>query len=195
MYQNLKYPLLLLLATATIACNSGSDEDKGIASTHPKLEKQLSRDSVNALMRNGEHAELYDHYRITTDEYMNSGNYNVPTMFRGKLAPIDERSHRNARDYVIALREGMKQGINFAGKYTVVTVGCGTTCQRHFIVDRESGKVVDMVQSSTGAKFSENSRIFIVNPPDSTLNYNECRYCTPEVYELADGKLKKVEDK
>ncbi|MBB6611893.1 hypothetical protein H7F15_12650 [Pontibacter sp. Tf4] len=192
MHQNLKYALLLLSATIAVACNSNSDEDKGLASTHPKLEKQLHRDSVNAATHPKEDLDQYEHYRITTEEYMNSGNYNVPNMFRGKLAPIDEESHKDARSFKIALREGMAKGVNFAGKYTVVSVGCGTTCQQHFIVDRETGKIVEKIQSSVGAKFSENSRIFIVNPPDSTLNYKECNYCTPEVYEMQNGKLVKV---
>ncbi|MER2996827.1 hypothetical protein [Pontibacter populi] len=192
MYKNLKYPLLLLTVTIICACNSGSDEDKSIASTHPKLEKQLNRDSANISMRSEEHADLYQRYRITTEEYENSGNYNVANMYRGKLAPADEASHTDAHAFKNALREGMAKGVNFAGKYTVVTVGCGTACQQHFIVDRESGKIVEKIEGSTGAKYSPNSRIFILNPPDSTINYNNCKDCAPQAYELVDGKLREI---
>ena len=192
MYKNLKHPLLLLTITIVCACSSGSDEDKGIAGTHPKLEKQLDRDTANLAMRSEENADLYQRYRITTEEYENSGNYNVKNMFRGKLAPADEASHSDAHTYKSALREGMAQGVNFAGKYTVVTIGCGTACQQHFIVDRENGKIVEKIQWSSGARFSVNSRIFILNPPDSTINYNECQDCTPQAFELVDGKLRKV---
>ncbi|HEY4650690.1 MAG TPA: hypothetical protein VIG72_04715 [Pontibacter sp.] len=194
MHHNLKYILLLLLATTTIACNSGSDEDKTIAATHPKLEKQLSRDSTRATKGNDEdYTDLYERYRITTEEYENSGNYNVPTMFRGKLAPVDEESHTDARTFRTALREGLAEGVNFAGKYTVVTIGCGTACQQHFVVDRENGKIIAKVEGSMGARYSPNSRILIVNPPDSTVNYKECHNCTPQAYELVDGKLRKLE--
>ena len=193
MHHNLKYTLLLLLATTTIACNSGSDEDKTIAATHPKLEKQLSRDSTRATKGNDDYTDLYERYRITTEEYENSGNYNVPTMFRGKLAPVDEESHTDARTFRTALREGLAEGVNFAGKYTVVTIGCGTACQQHFVVDRENGKIIAKVEGSMGARYSPNSSILIVNPPDSTVNYKECHNCTPQAYELVDGKLRKLE--
>jgi hypothetical protein len=192
MQKNLKYPLLLLSVTIVCACSSGSDEDKNLASTHPKLEKQLDRDTANMSMRNEEHEDLYQRYRITTEEYENSGNYNVKNMFRGKLVPADEASHSDARTYQTALHEGMAEGVNFAGKYTVVTIGCGTACQQHFIVDRENGKIVEKIQGSAGARFSKNSRIFILNPPDSTINYNECRDCKPQAYELVDGKLQAI---
>ena len=68
MYKTLNYPLLLLLATKSIACNPDKTEDKSIAATHPKLEKQLNRDTANLAMRNEENAELYERYRITTEE-------------------------------------------------------------------------------------------------------------------------------
>ena len=192
MHKNLKYPLLLLLGTTVFACNSNT-EDKSIGSTHPKLEKQLARDTANLAMRNEENADLYERYRITTEEYEKSGNYSVGNMYRGRLAPVDESSHTDARTFKTALRDGLAKGVNFAGKYTVVTVGCGTACQQHFIVDRESGKITEKIQGSAGAKYSANSRIFILNPPDSTINYKECQNCTPQAYELVDGKLKELD--
>ncbi|MBC5774847.1 hypothetical protein H8S95_12290 [Pontibacter sp. KCTC 32443] len=195
MYKNLKYPLLLLLTISFLGCNSGTNEDKSISSTHPKLEKQLARDTANLAMRNEENADLYQRYRITTEEYEKSGNYNVPNMYRGKLASVDESSHTDARTFKTALREGLAKGVNFAGKYTVVTVGCGTACQQHFIVDRESGKIVEKIQGSAGARYNANSRVFILNPPDSTINYRDCRNCTPQAYAMENGKLKRIEKK
>ena len=192
MYKNLKYPLLLLLATIVLACDSNT-EDKSIGSTHPKLEKQLARDTANLSMRNEENEDLYERYRITTEEYEKSGDYAVGNMYRGRLAPVDEASHTDARTFKSALRDGLAKGVNFAGKYTVVTVGCGTACQQHFIVDRETGKITDKVQGSAGVKYSSNSRIFILNPPDATINYKECQNCTPQAYELVNGKLKKLD--
>ncbi|NDK57219.1 hypothetical protein [Pontibacter fetidus] len=193
MKPNLNYLLLLLFATIVFACNSNTNEDKDLGSTHPKLEKQLARDTANLAMRNEENEALYERYRITTEEYEKSGDYAIGSMFRGRLAPLDETSHTDARTFRTALREGLAKGVNFAGKYTVVTVGCGTACQQHFIVDRESGKIVEKIQGSAGAKYSPNSRIFTLNPPDSTINYKECQNCKPQTYELVNGKLKKLD--
>ncbi|MEJ8755656.1 hypothetical protein WG947_01495 [Pontibacter sp. H259] len=193
MYKNLTYPLLLLFATIIMACNTDKNEDKSIGSTHPKLEKQLDRDTANLAMRNEENAGLYQRYRITTEEYEKSGDYSTGEMFRGRLAPLKEDSHPNARGSIIALRQGMTKGVNFAGKYTVVTVECGTNCQEHFIVDRENGKIIDKLKGSAGAKYTLESRLFILNPADSTRNYTNCQNCTPQAYELVNGKLKKLD--
>ncbi|WP_439882483.1 hypothetical protein ACSX1A_04805 [Pontibacter sp. MBLB2868] len=185
-------PCLLLLPMAFFSCRQDTEDQGKIADTHPKLEKQLEKRPVKMPVSGNENPELYDRYRITMEDYHKSGDYNVTNIYRGRLAPLDENSHTDARTFRTALQEGMKNGINFAGKYTVVTVGCGTACQVHYVVSRENGKVLDKLQSSIGAKYSANSRLFIINPPDSTINYKECNYCTPEAYVFEEGKFKKL---
>lgn len=185
---------LIAIALAFAACQQDREkpEEGSLAETHPKLEKQLARDSVSQPITEGRNPDLYQRYRITMEEYQRSGVYDVGNMYRGRLSPLDERSHTDASTYRTSLREGMKQGVNFAGKYTVVTIGCGTNCQVHFVVDRENGKVLDKLQSSAGAKYSPGSRLFIINPPDSTINYQECTYCTPQAYVFENGKFRKA---
>jgi hypothetical protein len=66
--------------------------------------------------------------------------FKVTTRFRGKPAPavlvrpIEQR-------FRTVLREGAKDGPNFAGHYTVVEWGCGTECFQAAIVDAETGRV------------------------------------------------------
>jgi len=184
---------LLALPLLFTGCQSGSEEDRTIASTHPKLEKQLTHDSVPTPISSNQNPALYDQYRITMEEYAGNGAYTVGSMYRGPLAPLDEASHAEARRYRTALRQGMEVGINFAGKYTLVSIGCGTSCQQHFVIDRETGKVLDKVQSSLGARYSADSRLLVINPPDSTIDYAACRYCTPEAYTLEKGKFRKID--
>lgn len=193
MKKNLLKPTLLLLAFAATACQPTTEEGKTIASTHPELEKQLARDSVETPISSNDNPALYDQYRITLQEYESSGNYAVPDMYRGRLSPLDEADNADARAYKTALNEGLKEELNFAGKYTVVTIGCGTGCQTHYVVDRETGRVLDKVQSSIGAKYSPDSRLFIVNPPDSLINYGQCRDCAPRAYVFDDGKFVEAE--
>ncbi|MBX0331756.1 hypothetical protein K3G39_00745 [Pontibacter sp. HSC-14F20] len=189
-------PYLLLPLTFVgllgVACQQQTDEEKTIASTHPKLEERLQRDSVRTPVTSEENPELYQRYRLRMDAYQSDEAFRVQETFQGHLAPLDEASHADARQYRAALQEGLKQGINFAGRYTVVTIGCGTTCQEHYVVDRQDGKVLDKLQSSTGAQFNPDSRIFIVNPPDSSQNYVECPYCEPAAYVLEQGKFRKL---
>lgn len=188
-HSSIKPALLLFFATTVLSCQSGTEEGS-IASTHPELAEQLAEDSVATPISDNRNPDLYQRYRITMEEYQQSGAYDVGNMYSGTLAPIDESSHPDTRTYRTALTEGLKEGINFAGRYTVITIGCGTSCQLHYVVDRETGKVLDKLQSSAGANYSADSRLFVINPPDSTLNYNECRYCKPEAYVFENDKFR-----
>jgi len=189
MKKNSLKPALLLLAFAVASCQPNTNEDKTIASTHPELEEQLAREDVETPISSNENPGLYDQYRITLQEYESSGNYAVTDMYSGRLSPLDEAGNADARTYKTALNEGLKEGVNFAGKYTVVTIGCGTGCQTHYVVDRETGRVLDKVQSSIGARYTPNSRLFIINPPDSAINYNACQDCAPRAYLFEKGKF------
>jgi hypothetical protein len=68
-------------------------------------------------------------------------DYRVSATFKGKPAPAKIESHR-ARLYQTRIREGAKEGPNFAGHYTIVTWGCGVACRGVAIVDARTGKVV-----------------------------------------------------
>jgi hypothetical protein len=63
------------------------------------------------------------------------------TVWRGKMAPLDLRSHPLARTFRTRLREDMKtEGVNFAGHYTLATAGCGTGCSINAIIDARTGR-------------------------------------------------------
>lgn len=188
----LKHPLLIFIVPALMACSTGNEEEKTIASTHPKLEEKLERDSVRSPVHDASNQDLYQRYRITMEEYEHDGSYAVEGLYSGEMPNLDEGSHPDAGTFRSSLRDGLRDGINFAGKYTVVSVDCGSNCQQHFIVDRETGKITERIQSSRGAKYSSNSRIFIVNPPDASLDYKECLNCTPEAYVMENNKLRKL---
>jgi hypothetical protein len=60
-----------------------------------------------------------------------------------KMQPsmVDLASHPRARRFRTMLREQEKAGPNFAGHYTIVAWGCGTTCIQFAIIDARTGKV------------------------------------------------------
>jgi hypothetical protein len=67
------------------------------------------------------------------------------------------------------LREGAKQGPNFAGHYTVVMWGCGSDCMEVAVVDAKTGHVYFVpftVSPSMEADYRSNSRLFVRNPPE-----------------------------
>ncbi|HEX8459285.1 MAG TPA: hypothetical protein VF656_18480 [Pyrinomonadaceae bacterium] len=60
---------------------------------------------------------------------------------RGEVAPLDLGSHPLARKYRTAIREQLLQeGVNFAGRYTLAAVGCGTGCAIGAIIDTRTGR-------------------------------------------------------
>ncbi|TXK37021.1 hypothetical protein FVR03_16210 [Pontibacter qinzhouensis] len=184
------YAMLLITA---MGCQSGGGDEKSLAGTHPKLEEQLKTKTVETPISSNENPELYQRYQLSftgTDSAARS--FRVEEMYEGKLTSPDFSAHNHLQQHKAAIQQGLKAGINFAGRYTVVTVACGTNCQEHYIVNRETGQVLDKVQSGLGAGFSADSRLFILNPPDSTINYNACDLCAPKTFVLEDGQLKET---
>lgn len=67
-------------------------------------------------------------------------DYSV-SVWRGRVAPLNLRSHRHARNYRTLMREQLKEaGVNFAGHYTVASAGCGTGCSISAIIDARTGR-------------------------------------------------------
>lgn len=67
--------------------------------------------------------------------------YREEKMFKGKPAEPNLRSHKEAKKYRTVLREQSKEGPNFAGHYTIVTIDCGTSCAGIAVVDTQAGHV------------------------------------------------------
>ncbi|MGH7025529.1 MAG: hypothetical protein ACREEB_18330 [Caulobacteraceae bacterium] len=58
-----------------------------------------------------------------------------------KPAAVDLRSDPEARTFRTMLRDGARNGPNFAGHFTIVGWGCGSSCLQWAVVDARSGKV------------------------------------------------------
>jgi hypothetical protein len=71
------------------------------------------------------------------------GQYAVP-VFRGRPAQPDFKSFEGSYEYRTRLREGVREGVNFAGHYAIVAFGCGGDCLLGFLVDVRSGKIFDL---------------------------------------------------
>lgn len=72
----------------------------------------------------------------------------------------------------------------FAGHYSFIWWRCGMPCQCGVMVDRRTGRIYDIPVASYGYQFEKDSRMLIVNPPDSNGYYENIPECTPEVYVL-----------
>lgn len=81
--------------------------------------------------------------QITAAQQRDAPRYEkVPArVFQGKVAKLDQRSHKLARHYRTSLSEQLVEaGVNFAGHYSVAVVGCGTGCSVTAIIDARNGK-------------------------------------------------------
>ena len=100
--------------------------------------------------------------------------YPVAERFRGTPAAPDLSSAADARRFRTVLRSGARSGPNFAGHYTVVTWGCGTSCQSHAIVDARSGKVTFIPFPTTlGLAYRLDSRLLVVDPSTECIPADE----------------------
>ncbi len=99
--------------------------------------------------------------------------YREERIFKGKPAEPDLATHKDARKYRTVLRQRSKEGPNFAGHYTIVTIGCGTSCAGIAVVDAQTGHVyfpqvlhhvfwTGWWNEPYGPQFKLNSRLLIV---------------------------------
>lgn len=61
--------------------------------------------------------------------------------WRGRIAPLNQRSHPLASHYRTLMRKQQRdEGVNFAGRYTLASVGCGTGCSVTAFIDARDGR-------------------------------------------------------
>jgi len=95
--------------------------------------------------------------------------YPVSQVYSGPLHAIDWQSDSRALEFKTTIsNQVIQNGINFAGKYSVATWGCGSGCQESTIIDLQTGKISAFgIQSDLDVSYKKDSRLFIVNPPEN----------------------------
>lgn len=69
----------------------------------------------------------------------NFKDFPVKSLYKGKTSkPIITKENRQFRTRI---RESAKQKVNFAGKYILIRIGCGTSCEIFYFLDAVTGKV------------------------------------------------------
>ena len=106
-------------------------------------------------------------------------------IFHGKAA-LPKAEIPLAREHISIIRAAVARGPNFAGHYTVVDWGCGTSCGVYVIVDARTGKIYEPPEISRGVELGVAGPEF---RPDSTLMV--IASCPPpEVYGLKNCERK-----
>ncbi len=104
-------------------------------------------------------------------------DYPVEEIYAGKLAPVDLYSHPDAMEYRTRLKEDTAtNGVNFAGHYSIVEIGCGTECEIIFIVDAIDGKIYKpKFIAEWGVNFKKDSYLLVENPPETVEELYQSR--------------------
>lgn len=129
----------------------------------------------------------------STDALM--AKYPAGAPFKGKPAAVNLASHKDARMFRTRLREAAPTGPNFASHMTVVTWGCGTSCQTVALIDARNGRVTFGPTASLGVKHRLESRLLVVNPPEEVKrDYGDPPpdWGKPEYYLWRNGRLAKI---
>lgn len=161
-----------------------------------KMDTILKDDNVIILGDTSKHvANAISYVAIRFKPYIRFSDFKVDTLKNAKKAPIQYSSNPTARQFRTVITFIYRnEGLNFAGHYCFVQWGCGSPCQESALVDLNTGIVYDGVGASLGYDYREDSRMLIVNPPDSTGFYLNCPYCEPFIYVWND-KTKKFEER
>lgn len=112
-------------------------------------------------------------------------DYATTDIFRGPAAPVRIESARYGRMFRTRLRAGARSGPNFAGAFTVVQWGCGSSCQIVSIVDARTGLLSEQtLRTTNGVQYRVNSRLVVADPLNAgDPPLSECAACgTPAAY-------------
>lgn len=117
-------------------------------------------------------------------------NYSV-SVYQGKLKKPNFKSNLKAKKFITRIKEACKNGINFAGHYTLVTIGCGTACQFTILVDRKNGYIYNGLVTELGSNFKKSSRLFIKNSETKKNEFKDCDYCKPSYFVWNKNRFEK----
>ena len=89
-----------------------------------------------------------------------------------------DRAHATFRTRI---REGIKEGVNFCGRYAIISFGCGTGCRFNLMADVSNGRVYDFPlggEDYQGLDLDYRNNSCLVR-----AKWNQESICGPEVQE------------
>jgi len=194
---------LIVLFLMTLSCNdttNSASKNESIRFEKDSLKaKEIKPRPTVELIYEKENLKLFgdstlqsgkfSHASIKFQPYIGFDDFKVAAIDHKKYAELNLKSNANANNFRTRLKEGYScDTANFAGHYSFVYWGCGSPCQSSLLIDRRSGKIYDSPSASLGYEFRVDSRMLIVNPPDSSGLYDDCSYCKPIIYIFEDQK-------
>ncbi|PIR88213.1 MAG: hypothetical protein COU10_00440 [Candidatus Harrisonbacteria bacterium CG10_big_fil_rev_8_21_14_0_10_45_28] len=125
-------------------------------------------------------------------------DYPAIDSFTGTPASVDFATNEDALEYKTKIAKVAKTGPDFAGSYTVIDWGCGTSCQGGAIVSAKTGAVVAFgFSAEAGFDYTSSSRLFVINPLENILESPQSFSSSAKTsyYEVAGNELKLICEK
>ena len=92
-------------------------------------------------------------------------DFPVRENFDGAPAVLSSEKMASFRDFQSDFEAAIADGPDFAGHFKIVLLGCGTGCQRVFVVNVISSDIAEApFQTSVGAEYQGDSALLIANP-------------------------------
>lgn len=142
-------------------------------------------------------AVCYSTFSFAAESLPVPKDYPAQAIYKGKSAKVDFAKNPRLRKYRTRLSDGIQEGANFAGHYSVIEVGCGTGCQIVFILDAKTGQSVKVGKNSAEGEFAQtcfgvfhqvDSNLLILNPPEPGYE----PMCAAKYYVLKGQQLKRL---
>lgn len=110
--------------------------------------------------------------------------YPITNILQKNLIDLNVKSNKFANEFRTKIRESIKkEGVNFAGSYSLVYISMTGWGRHYFIVERTTGEAYIFPYHAEHLEFKENSNLIIMNP-QSTIEDIINFYDTPGCYFL-----------
>ena len=124
--------------------NNNGIEDGSIKFPHAKICVYLVPESTSShseLVRSNT-SEIASKIPRSNSAQFSFKQFKVNSTYRGATRfPNFYGRDRRFKDYRTRIRNGLKNGPNFAGHYSVIQFGCGTSCTEVYLADNRTGRV------------------------------------------------------
>ncbi|OWV85772.1 hypothetical protein [Rhizobium sp. R693] len=100
-------------------------------------------------------------------EHLSPSRYAVTSVYNGPIHRPDFKGRdKGFADFRSRILEGMSQGVNFSGDYTITQIGCGSSCSFAILSNLRTGEQFDFPRGGEevgplSLKFSANSSLMI----------------------------------
>jgi hypothetical protein len=161
---------MLVLTSCNQEDNVITNRDQLLSKTESKKNDTLYSDNNILIIKSENSVDTFLKFNSRINDSL---FYKEPIEIK-LIKKLDFSEYEYKKRFVTRIKEGVaEKGVNFAGHFCFVYWGCGSPCKLSAVVDLNTGIVYNGLSSEIGYEFRKNSKLMIVNPPDSSRWFNK----------------------